>query len=99
MTPARVDGGRVLELGCASGGNLISMAVSVPQTYFLGVDLSREQIAAGQGAVRARTAQLRCSCPNHSSCQGRSSWRLSGRQMAQESGRYPDVIGRGPSLV
>lgn len=32
---------RVLELGCAQGGNLIPMAARYPQGEFVGVDLSR----------------------------------------------------------
>lgn len=39
---------RVLELGCASGGNLLPMALELPGARFLGVDLSARQIAEGQ---------------------------------------------------
>lgn len=39
---------RVLELGCASGGNLLPMALELPGASFLGVDLSARQIAEGQ---------------------------------------------------
>ena len=53
MTPAPVDRCRVLELGCASGGNLIPMAASHPKSVFLGVDLSPRQIAAGRTIVDA----------------------------------------------
>lgn len=42
---------RVLELGCASGGNLIPMAVTRPDCYFVGVDYSARQIAIGQSTV------------------------------------------------
>ncbi len=45
---------RVLELGCASGGNIIPLAARYPQASFVGVDLSSAQVAAGQ----ARIAQL-----------------------------------------
>jgi len=45
---------RVLELGCAGGGNVIPLAVAYPDARFVGVDLSRTQIAAG----RARIARL-----------------------------------------
>jgi len=38
---------RVLELGCASGGNLIPMAWHLPGSRFLGIDLSRPQIEDG----------------------------------------------------
>ncbi|WP_158884018.1 class I SAM-dependent methyltransferase [Rhodanobacter sp. L36] len=48
--PARA---RVLELGCAAGGNLIPFAAHHPQGHAVGVDLSGVQIDAGQRAVRA----------------------------------------------
>ncbi len=35
---------RVLELGCARGGNLLPMALELPEASFLGVDLSERQI-------------------------------------------------------
>jgi methyltransferase-like protein/2-polyprenyl-3-methyl-5-hydroxy-6-metoxy-1,4-benzoquinol methylase len=42
---------RVLEMGCAAGGNLIPMAVAMPAAQFVGVDLSAVQIAQGQRAI------------------------------------------------
>ncbi len=42
----------VLELGCASGGNLIPMAVNHPGSRFVGVDLSERQVAEGQAVIR-----------------------------------------------
>ena len=53
-----VAGSRVLELGCASGGNLLPLAVAYPKTQFVGVDLSSVQIAQGQAVVDA------CGIPN-----------------------------------
>ncbi len=53
MKPAPVDGCRVLELGCASGGNLIPMAEALPRSDFLGIDLSPGHINAGQKIVAA----------------------------------------------
>ena len=44
---------RVLELGCAEGGNLIPMALALPGSEFVGLDLSGRQIAAGQRLTRA----------------------------------------------
>lgn len=35
---------RVLELGCARGGNLLPMALELPEASFLGVDLSERQV-------------------------------------------------------
>lgn len=42
---------RVLELGCAAGGNLIPFAVRHPDAHCVGVDLSPVQIEAGRQAV------------------------------------------------
>jgi len=42
---------RVLELGCATGGNLIPMAWYQPQASFLGIDLSANQIRQGQSLI------------------------------------------------
>lgn len=47
MKPAALEGCRVLELGCASGGNLIPMAAAFPEAQFIGVDLSTRQVADG----------------------------------------------------
>jgi methyltransferase-like protein/SAM-dependent methyltransferase len=53
MQPAPVDQCRVLELGCASGGNLIPMAYGLPGSEFVGIDYSARQIAKGQATVAA----------------------------------------------
>jgi hypothetical protein len=45
---------RVLELGCAAGGNIVPLAARHPDASVLGVDLSAAQVAAG----RARVADL-----------------------------------------
>lgn len=44
IEPTPIDRCRVLELGCASGGNLIPMAFHLPESEFVGVDLSGRQI-------------------------------------------------------
>ena len=53
MHPPDVATARVLELGCAGGGNLIPMAVAMPDATFLGIDLSARQIADGQHVIAA----------------------------------------------
>lgn len=47
------DHARVLELGCASGGNLIPMAYRYPDATFVGIDLTPGQIALGHSDVEA----------------------------------------------
>lgn len=51
--PAPIDQCRVLELGCAGGGNLIPMAQGLPASEFVGLDYSELQITAGQAAIGA----------------------------------------------
>lgn len=48
MHPTPVEQCRVLELGCASGGNLVPMAYGLPTSEFVGIDLSARQITEGQ---------------------------------------------------
>lgn len=43
---------RVLELGCAEGGNLIPMAFYLPESRFVGLDLSQRQIEIGRRLVQ-----------------------------------------------
>ncbi len=45
LTPPDFTKAKVLELGCASGGNLFSLAGAYPKARFTGIDLSGEQIA------------------------------------------------------
>jgi methyltransferase-like protein/SAM-dependent methyltransferase len=47
LSPPPVERCRVLELGCAAGGNLIPMAQGLPDSTFLGLDLSARQIEDG----------------------------------------------------
>ena len=42
---------RVLELGCAAGGNLIPMAWHLPHSEFVGIDLEAGQVREGQGLI------------------------------------------------
>ena len=48
LQPAPVTHCRVLELGCAGGGNLLPMAQGLPGSEFVGLDVSEAQITAGQ---------------------------------------------------
>lgn len=63
MTPTPVGKCRVLELGCASGGNVIPMAAALPESEFVGIDGSARQIADGQellDALKLTNVKLRC---------------------------------------
>lgn len=53
MSPAAPDRCRLLELGCATGGNLLPMAEALPQSEFVGFDLSTRQIDMGRTVARA----------------------------------------------
>jgi len=53
LQPAPIEHCRVLELGCAGGGNLIPMAYGLPESEFVGVDSSARQIAEGTDMVQA----------------------------------------------
>lgn len=44
MQPATVESCRVLELGCGNGSNLISHAYGLPNSRFVGIDLSQNHI-------------------------------------------------------
>ncbi len=51
LSPASVCRWRVLELGCARGGNLIPMAVGLPGSSFVGIDSSAGQVATARGII------------------------------------------------
>lgn len=53
LSPADPASCRVLELGCASGGNLVPLAFYLPRSRYLGIDLYANQIAAGQSLIDA----------------------------------------------
>lgn len=53
LATAPVGRCRVLEIGCARGGNLIPMAVGLPGSSFLGIDASASQVAAGCSVIAA----------------------------------------------
>ncbi len=49
---APVERARVLELGCAAGGNLLPFVLAYPEAHAIGVDLSPLQIQQGQKIVQ-----------------------------------------------
>jgi methyltransferase-like protein/trans-aconitate methyltransferase len=57
-----IDGARVLELGSASGGNIIPLASRFPNARFLGIDLAQRHVDDGRKRIAAlglANAQLR----------------------------------------
>lgn len=52
LKPPPVTRCRVLELGCASGGNLIPMAYRFPESTFVGLDLSTMELEVGRKTVQ-----------------------------------------------
>lgn len=52
-----LENARVLELGCAGGGNLLPFAVAYPQAHVVGIDLSSVQVKQGQEVVQALGVQ------------------------------------------
>jgi len=53
LTPPRLTESRVIEIGCAAGGNLLPMAATLPGSRFVGIDVSPAQIAVAREAVEA----------------------------------------------
>ncbi len=51
-TAPPITGCRVLELGCAGGGNLIPMAYRFPESTFVGIDLSIRELKIGRKMIR-----------------------------------------------
>ena len=51
MHPAPVTHCRVLEMGCSSGGNLIPAACFLPESEFVGMDLSPRQVEMGRQTI------------------------------------------------
>lgn len=53
MSPPSTQNCRVLELGCASGSNLIPLAASLPASQFVGIELSPKQVRPGKAMIRS----------------------------------------------
>jgi methyltransferase-like protein len=53
LNPAPVNRARVLELGCGDGTNVITMALSLLESSFIGVDLAADPISRGNETIKA----------------------------------------------
>jgi SAM-dependent methyltransferase len=53
LRPAPVSSCRVLEIGCAAGGNLIPLAAAYREGRFLGIDQSGVQVQEGLATIKA----------------------------------------------
>lgn len=51
LSPAPVNNCRVLELGCAGGGNIIPMAYFLPESEFCGIELAEGHVQAAKKAA------------------------------------------------
>ncbi|HEX3868776.1 MAG TPA: methyltransferase domain-containing protein, partial [Gemmatimonadaceae bacterium] len=52
LQPPPSDRCRVLELGCATGGNLVAMAYQLPNSRFVGIDLAPSHIELGNRSIK-----------------------------------------------
>jgi len=62
LAPPPIRTARILEIGCAAGGNIIPMAAHLPDATCLGIDLSGVQIEQAQGRAHGlglRNLELR----------------------------------------
>ena len=53
LDPPAIETARVLELGCATGGNIVPMAAALPGATFVGIDYSPRQIEEARGFANA----------------------------------------------
>jgi methyltransferase-like protein len=63
LKTAAVENCRVLEVGCGSGTNLLAMACGLPESEFVGIDLSSKHIEFGkQAASEIEVKNLKLIC-------------------------------------
>ena len=65
LSPPDVNHCRVLEIGCADGANLLPMALALPRSKCVGIDLADQQVTQGETVRRALgLANATLSCEN-----------------------------------
>ena len=65
LNPAPVDKCRFLEVACGEGANILSMAYTLPNSTFLGLDLGKTPIEKANAAIAALGLKnVRCLCQN-----------------------------------
>ena len=52
LRPPPIEAWRVLEVGCSDGGNVLPMAVGLPEARFLGIDLAAPAVERGRDLAR-----------------------------------------------
>lgn len=52
MTPPAIETARMLDIGCAAGTNMFNFAENYPNSYSLGIDLSKVQIDNGNAIIK-----------------------------------------------
>ncbi len=53
LEPTPVEESRILELGCAAGGNIIPIATHYPKAKIVGIDFSSAEIEMGKNKIQA----------------------------------------------
>ncbi|MCA9151431.1 MAG: methyltransferase regulatory domain-containing protein, partial [Planctomycetales bacterium] len=65
LSPPDVNHCRILEIGCADGANLLPMALALPRSKCVGIDLADQQVTQGETVRRALgLANATLSCEN-----------------------------------
>jgi methyltransferase-like protein/SAM-dependent methyltransferase len=83
LVPPPVDNCRVLEMGCATGGNLIAMAQDHPGSKFVGIDASSRQISDGWTVI------------NYLGLRNIELYHLDIRDIGEDLGEFDYIISHG----
>lgn len=71
LTPCVPDKARILEIGCASGGNILPIASALPNSECVAVDLSKVQIDAAKAlATQSKLSNIEFLCQDLTTLSG-----------------------------